>query len=250
MKTLRKIGKVLLIVLIAVLAIPVLLLVGVILLLLSPIPVGVRFRYHGEVSLRLIVAFFHKQLLPKKPLTRKQLAKAEAKKAAQKAEQEKKRKAHSLIARPEPETPTPKKPLRDKLEGLIPWAKLGVRFVGEFFHRRLCVRRLNIRVALANGDPAKLALSTGRAWEILGIAVPILEQGFKIKERRLNVYPDFTAKKTDVDAELQIRLLLGGLFWMVLRYGLRALKIFLSGKFKKNKTRPAPTEPAAPAQAS
>ena len=260
MKALRKIGKILLIVLIAVLAIPVLLLVGAILLLLSPIPVGVRFRYHGEVSLRLIVAFFHKQLLPKKPLTRKQLAKAEAKKAAkkakkekkaaQKAEQEKKRKAHSLIARPEPETPTPKKPLRDKLEGLIPWAKLGVRFVGEFFHRRLCVRRLNIRVALANGDPAKLALSTGRAWEILGIAVPILEQGFKIKERRLDVYPDFTAKKTDVDAELQIRLLLGGLFWMALRYGLRALKIFLSGKFKKNKTRPAPTEPAAPAQAS
>ena len=142
MKALRKIGKILLIVLIAVLAIPVLLLVGAILLLLSPIPVGVRFRYHGEVSLRLIVAFFHKQLLPKKPLTRKQLAKAEAKKAAkkakkekkaaQKAEQEKKRKAHSLIARPEPETPTPKKPLRDKLEGLIPWAKLGVRFVGEF----------------------------------------------------------------------------------------------------------------------
>ena len=246
MKALRKIGKILLIVLIAVLAIPVLLLVGVILLLLSPIPVGVRFHYHGEVSLRLIVAFFHKQLLPKKPMTRKQLAKAEAKKA----EQEKKRKAHSLIARPEPETPTPKKPLRDKLEGLIPWAKLGVRFVGEFFHRRLCVRRLNIRVALANGDPAKLALSTGRAWEILGITVPILEQGFKIKERRLNVYPDFTAKKTDVDAELQIRLLLGGMFWMVLRYGLRALKIFLSGKFKKNKTRPAPTEPAEPAQAS
>ena len=140
--------------------------------------------------------------------------------------------------------------MRDKLEGLIPWAKLGVRFVGEFFHRRLCVRRLNIRVALANGNPAKLALSTGRAWEILGITVPILEQGFKIKERRLDVYPDFTAKKTDVDAELQIRLLLGGLFWMALRYSLRALKIFLSGKFKKNKTRPAPVEPAAPAQAS
>ena len=49
---------------------------------------------------------------------------------------------------------------------------------------------------------------------------------------------------------LTVALLLGGLFWMVLRYGLRALKIFLSGKFKKNKTRPAPTEPAAPAQAS
>ena len=260
MKTLRKIGKVLLIVLIAVLAIPVLLLVGVILLLLSPIPVGVRFRYHGEVSLRLIVAFFHKQLLPKKPLTRKQLAKAEAKKqekkakkAAKKAEEKKKRQAHSLIAKPEPEAPAEPKPktsVRDKLEGLIPWAKLGVRFVGEFFHRRLCVRRLNIRVALANGNPAKLALSTGRAWEILGITVPILEQGFKIKERRLDVYPDFTAKKTDVDAELQIRLLLGGLFWMALRYSLRALKIFLSGKFKKNKTRPAPVEPAAPAQAS
>lgn len=261
MKKLRKVGKLLLIVLIAVLAIPVLLLVGAILLLLSPIPVGVRFRYHGEVSLRLIVAFFHLQLLPKKPMTRKQLARAEAKKAkkqekkarkaAQKAEQKKKRQAHGLIARPEPETPKqPKQPLRaklDKLEGLIPWAKLGVRFVGEFFRRRLCVRRLNVRVALANGDPARLALSTAKAWEILGVAVPILEQGFRIRERRLNVYPDFTAKKTDAEAELQIRLLLGGLFWMALRYGLRALKIFLSGKFKKKQTPPEPAEPAAQA---
>ena len=263
MKTLRKIGKLLLIVLVALLAIPILLLVAVILLLLSPIPVGLRFRYDGAAALRLIIAFFHMQLLPKKPMTRTQAEKAaakkakkqekKAKKAAKKAEEKKKRQAHSLIAKPEPEAPAEPKPktsVRDKLEGLIPWAKLGVRFVGEFFHRRLCVRRLNIRVALANSDPAKLAMSTGRAWEILGIAVPILEQGFRIKERRLNVYPDFTAKKTDVEAELQIRLILGGLFWMALRYGFRALKLFLSRKFRKKASKTEPTEETAPAKAS
>jgi hypothetical protein len=66
----------------------------------------------------------------------------------------------------------------------------------------------------------------------------------------LNVYPDFTAKKTDVEAELQIRLILGGLFWMALRYGFRALKLFLSRKFRKKATKTAPTEETASAKAS
>ena len=213
----------------------VLLIILGILLLIGLIPVGVIFRYDGAVSLKLVIAFFRLQLMPKKPKTRKQLEKDQIKKekkAKKKAEQKKKKQAQSLIAKP-PEPPKPKKPLKDTISGLLPWAKLGVRFVGEFFHRRLCVKRLKVRVALGGGDPAKLAMSNGKAWEAIGMALPVLERGFKIKKRRIVVYPDFTAKKTDVEAELYIRLLVGGLVLMVLRYGCKAVKVLLASKKAK-----------------
>ena len=203
-----------------------------ILLLIGMIPIGVIFRYHGDVELSLKLAFFRYQILPKRPLSPKQQAKAErkkAKKAAKKAEKKKKQQAQDLIAKP-PEPPKPKKPLRDQIAGLVPWAKLGVRFVGEFFHRRLCIRRLWIRAALADRDPARLAVTTGRAWEAIGIAVPILEQGFRIKERKIAVYPDFSAAKTELEAELRVRVLVGGMVLMLFRYAFRALRILLASK--------------------
>ena len=210
----------------------VLLIIVGILLLIGMIPVGVMVHYHGEVAVKLVVAFFRIGILPAKPKSRKQLAKEAAKKekkAAKKKEKKKKQQAQSLIAKP-PEPPKPKKPLTDTVAGLVPWAKLGVRFVGEVFHKRLCIRRLRIRAALAGGDPAKLALSNGKAWEAIGTALPILERAFVIKERKIVVYPDFLASKTDLEAEVYIRLRIGGLVLMVFRYGFRALKILLASK--------------------
>lgn len=248
MNVLRKIGKLLLVILAAVIALPILLLVAVILLVLSPLPVGVRFRYSGAVQLRLMIAFFHKTILPKKPKTRRQLEKEKAKKekkaakkAAKKAEKKKKQQADSLIAKP-PEPPKPKQPLGDRIENLLPWAKLGVRFVKEFFGRRLCIRKLNIRAALAGGDPAKLAQTTAKAWQVIGVVIPVLEQGFRIRERHLAVYPDFTAGKTEVEADAFIRLRVGGLVWMLVRYGFKALGVLIRSKLRKKKQ--TPEEPA------
>ena len=244
MKILRKIGKILLLILVGLLALPILLLAAVILLLLSPLPVGARFLYNGEVQLRLMIACFHKTILPKKPKTRKQLekekvkkAKKAEKKAAKKAEKKKKKQAQSLISKP-PEPPKPKQPLRDRIEGLLPWAKLGVRFVREFFGRRLCIKKLNIRAALAGGDPAKLALTNAKAWQAIGLVIPVLEQGFRIKEKRISVYPDFAADKTEVEADAWIRLRIGGVLLTLLRCGFKALGILIRGKLSGKKKEP------------
>ncbi len=213
----------------------VLLIILGILLLIGMIPVGVIFRYHGDVELKLVLAFLRLKILPKKPKTRKQIEKAKAKKAkkeAKKAEKKKKKQAQSLIAKP-PEPPKPKQPIQDKISGLLPWAKLGVRFVGEFFHRRLCIRKLNVRAALAGGDPAKLAETNGKAWAVIGAMIPLLEQAFKIKERHLVVYPDFVADKTDVEAEIYVRLRVGGVVLMLLRYAFRAIKLLIASKKEK-----------------
>lgn len=217
----------------------VLLIILGVLLLIGLIPVGVVFRYRETAQLRLVIAFFHKQLLPKKPKTRKQLEKEKAKKeakAAKKAEKKKKKEASGLIAKP-PEPPKPKKPLRDRILDLLPWAKLGVRFVREFFGHRLCIRRLMIRAALAGDDPAKLAAQNGKAWEAIGIVVPVLEQAFRIKQKKIAVYPDFTASKTDLEAEVAIRLRVGGVVWMLLRYACKALGVLIRSKASGKKRR-------------
>ncbi len=213
----------------------VLLIILGVLLLIGMIPVGVIFRYHGDVELKLVLAFLRLKILPKKPKTRKQIEKAKAKKTkkeAKKAEKKKKKQAQRLIAKP-PEPPKPKQPITDKISGLLPWAKLGVRFVGEFFHRRLCIRKLNVRAALAGGDPAKLAETNGKAWAVIGAMIPLLEQAFKIKERHLVVYPDFVADKTDVEAEIYVRLRVGGVVLMLLRYAFRAIKLLIASKKEK-----------------
>ena len=221
----------------------VLLIIAGVLFLIGCIPVGVRFRYHEEIELKLIVLFFKIGILPKKPMPRKKREKAEAKKAAKDAkkaaEKEKKKKqkqAQSLIAKP-PEPPKPKKPLRDKISELIPWAKLAVRFVGEFFHRKLTVKRLRIRAVLAGGDPAKTAQSVGKAWETIGVALPILERAFRIKERKIAVYPDFSASKTDLDAELEIRLRIGGVVLLALKYAGKAVALLVRQKREKKAKR-------------
>ena len=216
-----------------------LIILGVI-FLIGCIPVGVRFRYHEEIELKLIVLFFKIGILPKKPLSRKKREKAEARKAAKAAKKaeakkakKKKQQAQSLIAKPpapKPEKPKPKKPLSDKIAALIPWAKLGAKFVGEFFHRKLTVKRLRIRAVLAGGDPAKTARSVGKAWETIGVALPILERAFRIKERRIAVYPDFSASKTDLEAELELRLRIGGVVLLALKYAGKAIALLIRQK--------------------
>ncbi len=206
-----------------------------ILVLLALLPIGARVRYDGEAKVVLAVGPIRLQLVPAKPKTRKQLAKEalkKEKKQAAKAEQARKKKAQALIAKP-PEPPKPAEPLPDKLAGLIPWAKLAVRAVGELFHRRLTVTKLVIRAALAGGDPAKTAQTTGRAWEAIGIALPILDRAFRIKKREISIWPDFLASKTQVEAELHIRFLLGSLIGYAVKYGFGAIKILLAQKKAK-----------------
>lgn len=221
----------------------VLLIIAAVIFLIGCIPVSVYFGYHDSVTLRLSILFIKIGILPKKYLPREKREKKEAKKAAKaakkaaaKAKKKKDAKAHALIAKPKPKPdtpPKPKQPLTDKLAALIPWAKLGANFVGEFFHRKLTVTRLRIRAVLAGGDPAKTGRTVGKAWQTIGVALPILERAFRIKERKIAVYPDFTADKTDLEAELAVRIRVGGVVLLGLKYAWRALRLYLKQKKEK-----------------
>ena len=213
-----------------------LLIVFAVLALIGCIPLSVRFRYFDGIELRLVVAgIFRWRLLPKKPMTparqeketRKKAEKAEAKK-----KKDQKKRADALIARPkaEPEARKAKKPLGDRIAALVPWAKLAAHFAGEFCSRKLTVTRLRICVALAGDDPAKTGSLTARAWQSIGVALPVLERAFRIRERKIAVYPDFLAAKTELEAELRIRLRIGGVVLLALKYACKALLLWIRRK--------------------
>ena len=83
---------------------------------------------------------------------------------------------------------------------------------------------------MAGGDPCDLAINYGRAWTAIGNLMPRLERVMKIKKRDIAVDCDFMAEHTSVYARIDATISLGGLLYLVVRYGVRALKQFISMK--------------------
>ena len=230
----------------------VLLIIAAVIFLIGCIPVSLGFHYRDRAELTLFLFFVKIPIYPEKPLPRKKREKAAAKKEAKaaakktsKAEAARKAKAKALIAKPKPAEPVsdqPQKTALEKLLDLIPWAKLGSGFVGEFFHRKLTVTRLRIRAVLTGRDPAKTSLTVAKAWSMIGVLLPILERAFRIQERRIAVYPDFTARETDFEAELRVRIRIGGVVLLAMKYGFRSGKLYLS---RKKQTKQPEAEPAS-----
>ncbi len=96
------------------------------------------------------------------------------------------------------------------------------------FRTKIRVKRLELKLILAGGDPCDLAINYGRAWAALGNLRPQLERFFVIKKRDLEVACDFTADKTLVFAQLDLTITVGRLLYLVVRYGIRVLRQFLS----------------------
>lgn len=211
--------------------IPLCIILGILLLILL-LPVGVIARYDGEVGVRAAIGPFRLQILPAKPKTRKQLEKErqkKEKKAQAKAEKKKKAEADKLIKKDEPEKPKFKEPLKDKLAGLLPFARLAVDALGSVF-RRLKIRQLTVRVRMGGSDPAKLAQSYGKAQAAVSAMLPLLAGRFRIKKKEISIQPDFLAKKTEVEAVLSLRYLVFDLLGIALKYGFRGLKLLLRRK--------------------
>ena len=82
-------------------------------------------------------------------------------------------------------------------------------------------------------------MTNAKAWQAIGLVIPVLEQGFRIKEKRISVYPDFAADKTEVEADAWIRLRIGGVLLTLLRCGCKALGILIRGKLSGKKKAPA-----------
>ena len=96
------------------------------------------------------------------------------------------------------------------------------------FRKKLRIDRLELKLIMAADDPCDLAVNYGRAWAAVGNLFPRLERWLVIKKRDVEVECDFEASQTVVIAHVDLTITLGRLFGILIWYGVRALKQFIS----------------------
>lgn len=201
-----------------------------ILILLALIPLGAHVRYDSEGPYVAIIAGPVKiQLLPKKQKKKKDKKEKKPKKKKEKKPKEQK---------PKEDKPKEKKPIGGLIKDFYPFVQLGFSFLGCFF-RKLKVKILTLHVGFGGaGDAAKAAINYGRAWAAIGTLMPKLRKALNIKKENVSASCDFTSDEMRIYAELKLVFLLGDLIGMALRYGFRALKLYLAMKkrHKQEKT--------------
>ena len=112
------------------------------------------------------------------------------------------------------------------LKDFLPLVKPILGFLSDF-RRKLRVNRLQLKLTLAGGDPAKLAVNYGKTWAAIGNLMPQLERVFVIKKRDVEVLCDFVEAQTLVVAGVDLTITLGRLLWLCIRYGFLLLREYL-----------------------
>ena len=188
--------------------------------LIGCIPVGVDASYHeNALALRLKIGFFTMQVLPAKP--KKKKAEAKKKKPAAKKPDAKQAKP----AKPKKQFQMPKLTLQD----ILALADLACDTLGNL-RRKLRVEVLVLHVTLDGSDPAKAAILYGRAWALIGMLNPKLEQLFVIKKRDIQPVLDYNEKEMKIDAHLALTITIGRAVSLAARAGVRFLKLWLNKK--------------------
>ena len=191
--------------------------IAAVFVLIGCIPVGVDARYHeNALALRLKIGFFTMQVLPAKP--KKKKAEAKKKKPAAK-------KQDAKPAKPKKQVQMPKLTLQD----ILALADLACDTLGNL-RRKLRVEVLVLHVTLDGSDPAKAAILYGRAWALIGMLNPKLEQLFVIKKRDIQPVLDYNEKEMKIDAHLALTITIGRAVSLAARAGVRFLKLWLNKK--------------------
>lgn len=192
-----------------------------ILFALAIMPLGVDVRYDtGGVRVKLVLGFIKLTVFPIPSwMKRKKKKPAEPEYREEKKEE------------PKPEKPKAKK---GSLLDFLPLVRLAVNFLGDF-RRKLRFRHMELNLIMAGDDPCDLAVNYGRAWAAAENLITVLERAFVIKKREIHVGCDFTAESTMVVFRGDIIITLGHIIALAVVYGIRALKILLKIKKKRNK---------------
>ena len=206
-----------------------LLIVLAVLVLLALIPLGAHVRYDSEGAFVWLVAGpIRIRLLPKKPRKPKKDKKEKKEKKSGKKKKPKEP--------PESEETKEKQPLGGLIRDFMPFVRLGLDLLGCFFRKlRVPILTLHLGFGGAN-DPASAAINYGRAWSAIGAIMQPIRTKTRIKKENVSCSCDFTQGDMRVFAELKAVFLLGDLVVMAVRYGMRALRLYLRMK-KQQKQR-------------
>ena len=172
------------------------------------LPLGVTASYHdGGAKAELIVGPVRIPLYP-----------AQKKKPKEKEKQEK-----PAVQQTKPVS-TPK---GGSLADFVPLAKTALTLLGDL-RKKLRVDLLVLKLTLAGGDPSDLGTNYGKACAAMGNLWPILEKLFVIKKRDVGIQCDFEAEETVIAARIDLTITIGRLLHLVVRYGVRALREYLT----------------------
>lgn len=200
-----------------------------VLVLLAALPLGVSVKYDSGGPLVRLLAGPGKLTLYPRP---KKKPKPEKKAPEKPAKPEKPKQEEPKPPQPPKEEATKPKEKGGRALDFLPLVKTALDLLGDF-RRKLRVKNLELKLILAGNDPCDLAVNYGRANAAMGNLLPQLERLFVIKKRDIQVECDFTASETLVIARLDVTITLGRLLSLGVRYGLRALKEFLTIKKKR-----------------
>jgi len=199
--------------------------------LIAVLPLGVSVKYNSEGPLVRVIAgpvCFTVFPLPKKE-------KKEKKKKPEGSSAEAPAPEPPLRNPPPPPKPKEEKPKEEKggsVLDFLPLVQLVFKFLGDF-RRKLRLNNLELKLIMAGGDPANLAINYGRAWAAVGNLMPHLERLFVIKNRDIEVECDFTTSETLVIARLDLTITLGRILSLVFVYAIRALMEYIKIKKKR-----------------
>lgn len=84
--------------------------------------------------------------------------------------------------------------------------------------KRLVIKRLDLKIVLAGGDPCELALNYGKSWAALGNLWPRLERWFDIRKRNVEVECDFEGSETLVTAYIHLSMPLYKVIYLLWQY--------------------------------
>lgn len=191
---------------------------------LGCLPLGVRLRYDEDGPLAAVLLGRLPIVLYPVPGWLKKLTSREKKPGENKPKEEKPKKEKPQKAAENPQGGSWKK--------FLPLVQLGLHFLGDF-RRKLRVNRLVLRLTLAGDDPCDLAVNYGRAWAAVGNLLAALKRAFVIQKRDVEVQCDFLGEETKVVFAMDLTIALGRVLGLLVKYGIRAVKILLKMKNQK-----------------
>ena len=195
-----------------------------ILIALGCLPLGVRLRYDEDGPLAAVLLGRLPIVLYPVPGWLKKLTSREKKPGENKPKEEKPKKEKPQKAAENPQGGSWKK--------FLPLVQLGLHFLGDF-RRKLRVNRLVLRLTLAGDDPCDLAVNYGRAWAAVGNLLAAMQRAFVIQKRDVEVQCDFLGEETKVVFAMDLTITLGRVLGLLVKYGIRAVKILLKMKNQK-----------------
>ena len=193
-------------------------LAGILLLILVLllIPVGAFVRYDdGALLVQAVIGPLRLTLWPQKPKDPDKLAKRGSKK------------------KNEPPPPAGRTEEKKKLSWsqLRPLVDAARKMLGTL-PKKLMVRELTVVVTAGGTDAAKAAIHYGRAWALIGVIMPVLENTFRIGKRHVEAKLDYGEERIRAFLQMDIRMRVITGLWLGLQLGVDIIKYVLENKKK------------------